>query len=111
MVRKAAEGRTTRRSSSSSKAKTSSNNGRRKESPAVTDTVTAGDYWHAFTGTRAFIPIITILATLVIVGIDLLISWNGFNLFFKLLGVQILIVFAVWIIRILVSLGNDKSDR
>src|SRR5574344_204486 len=111
MVRKAAEGRTTRRSSSSSEAKTSSNKGRRKVSPAVTATVTAGDYWPAFTGTRAFIPIITILATLVIVGIDLLISWNGFNLFFKLLGVQILIVFAVWIIRILVSLGNDKSDR
>ena len=55
-------------------------------------------------------PLIFIAAVLVITGIDLLVSWNKFELFFKILGVEILIAVAVWIVMTLVFSRKNTKD-
>jgi hypothetical protein len=55
-------------------------------------------------------PLIFIAAVLLITGIDLLISWNKYEMFFKILGVEILIAVVVWVILTLVFSGRTKKD-
>ena len=82
-----------------------------RKKPAVQDTgITAGDIWNMFKDSRFFAPVITILAIFLIIGLDLLFSWNNFELFFKILGVELILAFAVWIINLMVSLGRDKKN-
>ena len=82
-----------------------------RKKPAVQDTgITAGDIWNIFKDSRFFAPVITILAVFLIIGLDLLFSWNNFELFFKILGVELILAFAVWIINLMVSLGRDKKN-
>lgn len=54
-------------------------------------------------------PIIFIAASLLIVGIDLLISWNSYETFFKILGVEVLLAVVVWVILTLVYSGKNKK--
>ena len=82
-----------------------------RKNPPVQDTgITAGDIWNMFKDSRFFAPVITILAVFLIIGLDLLFSWNSFELFFKILGVELILAFAVWIINLMVSLGRDKKN-
>ncbi len=82
-----------------------------RKKPAVQDTgITAGDIWNMFKDSRFFAPVITIIAVFLIIGLDLLFSWNNFELFFKILGVELILAFAVWIINLMVSLGRDKKN-
>lgn len=82
-----------------------------RKKPPVQDTgITAGDIWNMFKDSRFFAPVITILAVFLIIGLDLLLSWNSFELFFKILGVELILAFAVWIINLMVSLGRDKKN-
>ncbi len=82
-----------------------------RKKPAVQDTgITAGDIWNMFKDSRFFAPVITILAVFLIIGLDLLFSWNNFELFFKILGVELILAFAVWIINLMVSLGREKKN-
>jgi xanthine/uracil permease len=55
-------------------------------------------------------PLIFIAAVLLITGLDLLISWNKFEMFFKILGVEILIAVIVWVVLTLVFSGRTKKD-
>lgn len=70
----------------------------------------AADIWDMFKGSRFFFPVITIVAIFLIIGLDLLFSLNNFELFFKILGVELIIAFAVWIINLMVSLGKDNKN-
>ena len=70
----------------------------------------AADIWDIFKGSRFFAPVITIVAIFLIIGLDLLFSWNNYELFFKILGVELIIAFAVWIINLMISLGKDKKN-
>ena len=72
--------------------------------------ITAGDIWNMFKDSKFFAPVVTIVAIFLIVGLDLLFSWNNFELFFKILGVELILAFAVWIINLMVSLGRDKKN-
>lgn len=82
-----------------------------RKNPPVQDTgITARDIWNMFKDSRFFAPVITILAVFLIIGLDLLFSWNNFELFFKILGVELILAFAVWIINLMVSLGRDKKN-
>ena len=54
-------------------------------------------------------PVIFIAASLLIVGIDLLISWNNYETFFKILGVEVLLAVVVWVILTLVYSGKNKK--
>ncbi len=56
-------------------------------------------------------PLIFIASVILIVGIDLLVSWNKYEMFFKILGVEILIAVIVWVILTLVFSGRNKKDN
>ncbi len=55
-------------------------------------------------------PVIFIAASLLIVGLDLLISWNSYETFFKILGVEVLLAVVVWVILTLVFSGKKNKD-
>ena len=71
----------------------------------------AADIWEMFKGSKFFAPVITIVAIFLMIGLDLLFSWNKFELFFKILGVELIIAFAVWIINLMISLGKDNKNN
>ena len=56
-------------------------------------------------------PLIFIASVILITGIDLLISWNKYEMFFKILGVEILVAVIVWVILTLVFSGRAKKDN
>ena len=55
-------------------------------------------------------PLIFIAAILVIVGIDLLLSWNDFSGFFKILGIELLVAVVVWILKLIFSKSKTSDD-
>ena len=55
-------------------------------------------------------PLIFIAAVLVIVGIDLLLSWNDFSGFFKILGIELLVAVVVWILKLVFSKSKTADD-
>lgn len=69
-----------------------------------------GDYWHYFTKTKVFIPIMTIIVSAVIVGLDLLIAWNSYQRFFLFLGIEVIIAAVIWLIIMIYSLGSEKRS-
>ena len=59
---------------------------------------------------RMSMPIIAIAAILLIVGIDLLISWNDFSGFFKILGIELLVAVVIWILKLVFSKPRSSDD-
>ena len=59
---------------------------------------------------KAAMPLIFIASVILIVGIDLLISWNQYSLFFKILGVEILIAVIVWTVMTLVFSRKKQKE-
>ncbi len=55
-------------------------------------------------------PLIFIGAVILITGIDLLISWNKYDMFFKILGFEILIAVVIWVILTLVFSGRKNKN-
>ena len=96
---------------SPSKSSTRSNTTRRttKSAPVANDSVIESGF-KKFASSKAATPVIFIAAVLLITGIDLLVSWNKFELFFKILGVEILIAVAVWIVMTLVFSRRNTKD-
>ncbi|MBR2821488.1 MAG: hypothetical protein IKD91_06400 [Clostridiales bacterium] len=82
---------------------------RRTSAPMPEETGFAAAF-NKFATSKAATPLIFIAAVILIVGIDLLISWNKFELFFKILGIEILIAVVVWIILTLVFSGKKNKD-
>ena len=68
-----------------------------------------GDYWHAFTKTRVFLPIMTVVITAVLIGLDLLIAWNDYGRFFMFLGIEVIAAAIVWLIVTVYSFNSDKN--
>ena len=107
---KSSSGASSRTSPKSSSKATAS---KRSASSAPKDDIVEvgiGDYWHAFTKTRVFVPIMVILVTAVLVGLDLLISWNTYERFFMLLGIELIIAAAGWLIIMIYSIGSSKKS-
>ena len=46
----------------------------------------------------------------IIVGIDLLLSWNDFSGFFKILGIELLVAVVVWILKLVFSKSKTSDD-
>ena len=63
-----------------------------------------------FAASKASSPIIFIASVLLIVGIDLLISWDKYAMFFKILGIEVLLAVIVWVILTLVFSGKKNAD-
>ncbi|MCR5528552.1 MAG: hypothetical protein K6F49_04955 [Saccharofermentans sp.] len=106
-----------RKTNNSGKRKTTtrkSSGNQRRPSSGRTSTqaadVTVADYWLAFSKSRFFFPVMTILVITVIVLIDLLISWNNYDRFFIMLGIELILAAAVWIIGLVLSLGSESSS-
>ncbi|MBR2523625.1 MAG: hypothetical protein IKE53_04210 [Clostridiales bacterium] len=93
---------------SSSRKKSSSNSSKQKKEDIVE--VGFGDYWHAFTKTKVFVPIMTVVISVLLVGLDLLISWNDFSRFFLFLGIEIIAAAVVWLIMTIYSFGSEKKN-
>ena len=90
------------------------NNGRApaKRQSVQTSDVTFADYWLAFSKSKAFFPVMTILTITLIILFDLLISWNNFDRFFIMLGVELILAAVIWIAGLVLSLGKDSvSDE
>ena len=68
-----------------------------------------GDYWHAFTKTKAFIPVLSIVIALLLFGIDLLVSWNGYELFFLLVGFELIAAAVARLIYMIYTMGKNKA--
>ena len=83
-----------------------------KKQSVQTSDVTFADYWLAFSKSRAFFPVMTITTITLIVLIDLLISWNSFDRFFIMLGIELILAAVIWITGLVLSLGKDSvSDE
>ena len=46
----------------------------------------------------------------VIVLLDLLISWNNYDVFFKILGFELLITGIIWVIGLVLSFGESAPS-
>ena len=51
----------------------------------------------------------TILVIVLVVLIDLLVSWNSFDRFFLILGIELVVLAAAWIIGLVMSIGNEAQ--
>jgi len=60
---------------------------------------------------RLALPLIVIAGILVVVGIDLLISWNDFSRFFKILGIELLVAVVVWVLKLVFSKSQSNDDQ
>ena len=69
---------------------------------------TAADYFHAFSKSRFFKPVVTVLIVLIVIGLDLLISWNKYDMFFKILGIEILITAVILVLKL--ALTSNKPE-
>ena len=69
---------------------------------------TAADYFHAFSKSRFFKPVVTVLIVLIVIGLDLLISWNKYDRFFKILGIEILITAVILVLKL--ALTSNKPE-
>ncbi|MCR4688607.1 MAG: hypothetical protein K5745_03540 [Saccharofermentans sp.] len=103
---------TTKKKTSASRPKSSSNSARSKKQPVKAEPeVTFKDLFHRFSKTRIFKPLLTIVIIFVIIGLDLLISWNSYNTFFMLLGIELLISLVVWIFFLLKSASDPQDEQ
>lgn len=108
--------------SSSSKGRSSSSSSRKRSassaysrqtsraSSASTESSTFGDYFHAFTKTRAFVPVAAVVILTLLILIDLLIAWNNYDRFFKILGFELLIAGIIWVIGLVLSFGESTPS-
>ena len=88
---------------------TSSRSSTRKTTSPVQAESGSVSLFSKFASSRAALPLIFIGAVILITGIDLLISWNKYDMFFKILGVEILIAVVVWVILTLVYSGRKNK--
>ena len=95
----------------------SGSNTRRKPSAAKQEPkkemveVGFGDYWHAFSKTRVFVPVMTILITAVLTGLDLLVAWNDYGRFFLFLGIELIAAAVIWLCIMIYSFNSEKKNR
>ena len=101
---------TSKKTTRSSASRSSSSRGNSRKNVQVQDESGFAGVIKKFASSKAASPIIFIAAVLLIVGIDLLVSWNKYELFFKILGIEVLIAVVVWIILTLVFSRKTNSD-
>lgn len=70
-----------------------------------------GDWLHAFSKTRVFKPIISILAVIVILALDLLFSWNSFNIFYILVAIELILFVAIWCIKLMLDMTDKENEE
>ena len=71
----------------------------------------AADYFHAFSKSRFFKPIVNTVIVFAVVGLDLLISWNKYDRFFGIIGIEIIIFALVLAIKLAMSTGKETDKK
>ena len=99
---------TTRRRSSSSSSSSRKSSSRASFASAPSSTFI--DYFHAFSKTRAFAPVAAVVILAVLILLDLLIAWNNYDRFFKILGFELLIAGIIWVIGLVLSFGESSPS-
>ena len=103
--------RSTKAASSKKPARTTTQrSSARRTAPPVQVESGVSSLFSKFASSKAAKPLIFIAAVILITGIDLLVSWNKYEMFFKILGIEILIAVVVWVILTLVFSGRTKKD-
>lgn len=110
MAQKRSSSSNTKRKTSASRPKSSSNAGKQKQAQPVPQ-VTFKDLFHRFSKTRFFRPLLIFVITVLIIGLDLLISWNSYNVFFMLVGIELLIGLIIWIVMLLKSASASPENQ
>ncbi|MCR5593586.1 MAG: hypothetical protein K6F79_07560 [Saccharofermentans sp.] len=82
----------------------------KKKAPAKAPSSGIAEYFHAFSKTRIFVPVMTVVVMAVIILVDLLVSWNNYDRFFKILGFELLIAGIVWVIGMVLSFGEPSGN-
>lgn len=120
----------TRKSNTSTRSKSSgntrSNSGNRKASTNRNSTkkpsnntrnsnnsdlgLTFADYWYEFKKSRFFKPVLIVVIPVLLVLLDLLFAWNNFDRFFIILGVELLILAAAWVIGFVFNLSMNSTN-
>ena len=101
----------TKKPARSNATRSSSSRSSSKKAPAPVQTESEADsLFRKFASSKAAMPLIFIGSVILIVGIDLLVSWNKYEMFFKILGVEILIAVVAWAILTLVFSGRKNKD-
>ena len=101
---------TTRKSTSSGRKPASSRSRSSRSMPPVQDKSLLEKFLSCSLMGKMAMPLIFIAAILVIVGIDLLLSWNDFSGFFKILGIELLVAVVVWILKLVFSKSKTSDD-
>ncbi len=110
MAQKKTTGNSSKKKTSASRPKSSSNASRSRKAPVKAEPqVTYKDMFHRFSKTRFFRPVMTVLIILVLVLLDLLFSWNSYNVFFTLLGIELLAGIVIWIVLLLKSASASSG--
>ena len=89
------------------KSRTSSGRTSSGQNPAA---ASFADWFHAFSKTRIFVPVAVVAVLVLLILLDLLLSWNNYDRFFKILGFELLLAGIVWVIGLVLSFG-DTSTR
>ena len=66
--------------------------------------------WDRFHASRFFRPAMTVGIITVLVLLDLLLSWNNYNRFFIILGIELIIAAVIWVIALGFNLGADLES-
>ncbi|MBP5181339.1 MAG: hypothetical protein J6127_08645 [Clostridiales bacterium] len=99
--------------STSGRKRSSSSSSRKRapaKAPARAPSSGLADYFHAFSKTRFFAPIMSAVVIAVLILLDMLVAWNNYDRFFKILGFELLIAGIVWVIGLVLSFGESSSS-
>lgn len=106
--------KTTSKPKSGTKASTGSKGSTNKKTQTQVSTaksVSSADYFHAFTKTRFFKILLSVFIIAAIVGIDLLISWNNYDRFFLILGIELIVSIIVWIVKVFIDSSKENKTH
>lgn len=79
--------------------------------PTNSSSISIYDIMMKFRRSPFFAPISFLVVFLVVIGIDLLISWNNFGRFFKILGFEVIIIGLFWLLRRTIFTFNSSNRR
>ncbi len=68
------------------------------------------DYFHAFSKTRFFVPVASVVVIALLILVDMLLAWNDYDRFFKIMGFELLIVGIIWVIGLVLSFGESTPS-
>ena len=103
---------TTKKQASKKPANTTKKPPVKRQEPVISENKSnPADYFHAFSRSRFFKPVVTVLAILVVFGIDLLISLNHYDKFFKIMGIEIILVAVILVIILAISTSRSGKKE